>query len=293
MPRVTWPPEASPGPGDAGTDVAESWARMANRQRMASVEHAREARSVYAFYNTRRAGDFMPIRRAGDFYVHLGDGVGEAGDYRIWDDRADARDRIAENRQRFETFLADVLTRVEPDHVLMTSWMSAGDGVDESLLVYHRDAREFLRDLLRGLFLMADELRRHAETSPDMPAVRRVDYLDDRMREPESLCDWEQLNTLRGSCAAWLRATLDRRPGVLDGYESTRSDRLRLFDDGPRFARAIRTIPPAKVAEILSGFGHPAFHAAGSGWLLMDAGSNPLAVNEFYRRLVVEVRRFD
>ena len=289
-PKATWPTEL-PVTEPPRNDAATRWAELAARESAAILEHVRMSNPVYALYNNPDHPSFMPASRSGDFYVHLGDGVGDVGSYGLWNERADVKEKLAENESRFEAFLNDVITGVGPSHMLMTSYIAA-DSIEDSLLIYHRDPREFLRDALRQVFLMADELRRIAETPPEQVPQRRVEFFDSAMQEPERLCTEDQLTSLRDNCLANFKASLEKDPDFLRFDNHFGSHWFALLYDAQRLARVINLLPTPRVLRVLQRIPCTLLRESHNGWLLWNY-ADPFALHEFYQRLVGSIRRFE
>jgi hypothetical protein len=271
-PKVTWP---------AGEPL---WVA----RRTASVEHVRTHLSVYARYNAGGPDHFMPPRRAGDAYVHLGDGVADDDGYHHWSWQPQARQKRDENRRQFEAFLFDVIASVRPEHLLVTPGIFTRLGVHDSLLVFHQDPREFLRDLLRALFLLEDSLRRWVETPEGEVAEVRVDYMDDAMREPERLVSETRLQELQSRCIEWIKTLLSRNLNDVLVSREARLERLAWCLHAPRTAAAIRSRSAAEITEILLTSELPALRQAGSGWLVMDR-DHPVLLETFFEGLVAGI----
>jgi hypothetical protein len=256
-------------------------------RRTAPVEHVRVRRNVQALYNVG-GGRFMPPRRSGDAYVHLGDGVADDDRYHLWSWRPQAREKRDENRRQFDAFLADVIATVRPAHLLVTPGLFTAHGVHDSLLVFHQDPREFLRDLLRSLFLLEDWLRYSAETPEEEVHEVRVDYMDDAMREPERLVSETMFQDLQARCVEWIRILLSRRPDYFAGSARAALERLGWCPYGPWVGSAIQVRSADEVIEVLTTTELPAFRQVGSGWLVTDR-DHPILLDNFFDRLAAAV----
>jgi hypothetical protein len=259
-------------------------------ERTVPVDLVQTQSPVYACYNTRD-GWFMPVKSAGHIYVHFGDDygteLGVSGRFRPWRNRTEVREKIEANRSQFRAFVENIIQDVDPAHMVIGADCFTGFHLGYASLIYHRDAYEFGRDLLRYLFLLEDKVRATAETLPEHPPVYHVDYMDAKMREPEKLIGSRRLNKLGQTCLRGLQDSITRTPGDPLMHTDFNLPILSMCRDYPGpwglFAPDSRQL----IIDALSEASPEGFRPVGGGWLLMDA--RPMAVEQAYERLAFAI----
>jgi len=125
---------------------------------------------------------------------------------------ADAQQQ-SRSLRRFRDLLNDLIIAADPEHVLLEK-NAASDGAVPSSLVYHRDPRDYVRDLARALFLMEGFLVTFAVPKPwTFYPSRTVSYFE--LGRPERLCDDQRLRVLHERCTRAAQVLRESDPAML------------------------------------------------------------------------------
>lgn len=153
----------------------------------------------------RKRTTFVPAEQMGDIRIDVSE-VDVLRDLQL-DRKHDARqeNRHRDNCARFDSLLRSVLEALPGADVIVGHTLSIGEGATVAPRVFHPVPREFLRDLVRGLFLMHSHLVGFATLAKtgllgrNSPAVD-LWYGDPSFAEPENLCDSREMGRLRDEC---------------------------------------------------------------------------------------------